>query len=48
MFAPDTELNRWFRKVFEDRYEVPPNYPAYKMALALLGLKAAVGEGGGS
>jgi len=41
MFAPDTELNRWFRKAYEDRYSVAPSYPAYKMAQAILGVKAA-------
>ena len=41
MFAPDTELNRWFRKSYEDRYSVAPSYPAYKMAQAILGVKAA-------
>jgi branched-chain amino acid transport system substrate-binding protein len=41
VFAPDSELNRWFRKTFEDRYAVPPTYPAYKMAQAILGVKAA-------
>jgi branched-chain amino acid transport system substrate-binding protein len=41
MFAPDTELNRWFRKVYIDRYNVPPSYPSYKMAQAIFGLKAA-------
>jgi len=41
MFAPDTELNRWFRKTYEDRYAVAPSYPAYKMAQAFLGVKAA-------
>lgn len=40
-FAPDTELNRWFSKTFEDRYNVPPNYAAYQMAQAILGVKAA-------
>ncbi|MGH8429312.1 MAG: ABC transporter substrate-binding protein, partial [Solimonas sp.] len=40
-FAPDSELNRWFRKAYEERYAVAPSYPAYKMAQALLGLKAA-------
>ena len=48
VFAPDTELNRWFRKVYEERYGVVPSYPAYKMAQALLGLKAAVRQGAGS
>jgi len=32
MFAPDTALNRWFRKAYQDKYGVPPSYPAYKMA----------------
>jgi branched-chain amino acid transport system substrate-binding protein len=41
VFAPDTELNRWFRKAYEDRYAVVPSYPAYKMAQAILGVKAA-------
>jgi len=41
MFAPDTELNRWFRKAYQDKYGVPPTYPSYKMAQALLGLKSA-------
>jgi branched-chain amino acid transport system substrate-binding protein len=40
-FAPDTELNRWFAKTFEDRYNVPPNYAAYQMAQTILGVKAA-------
>ncbi len=41
MFAPDTELNRWFRKAYEERYAVAPSYPAYKMVQAILGVKAA-------
>ncbi len=41
VFAPESELNTWFRKAFEDRYAVPPTYPAYKMAQAILGVKAA-------
>ncbi|MBU6456737.1 MAG: ABC transporter substrate-binding protein [Bradyrhizobium sp.] len=41
VFAPDTELNRWFRKAYEDRYGVVPSYPAYKMAQAILGVKSA-------
>ena len=40
-YAPDTELSHWFSKPFMDRYHVPPNYPAYKMAMAILGVKAA-------
>jgi branched-chain amino acid transport system substrate-binding protein len=41
MFAPDTPLNRWFRKAYQDKYGVPPSYPAYKMAQAVLGVKSA-------
>ncbi|MDQ2917272.1 MAG: ABC transporter substrate-binding protein [Pseudomonadota bacterium] len=42
MFAPDTELNRWLRKAYSDRYDVPPSYPSYKMVQAILGMKSAV------
>ncbi len=41
MFAPDIELNRWFRKAYEDKFKMAPSYPAYKMAQAILGVKAA-------
>ena len=41
VFAPDTELNRWFRKAYEAKYKVAPTYPSYKMAQAILGVKAA-------
>ena len=40
-FAPDNELNRWFKGAFQERYAVPPNYAAYKATNALLGLKTA-------
>ena len=40
-YAPDNALNRWFRKDFMDRYQVPPNYASYQMAQAILGVKAA-------
>lgn len=40
-FAPDTALNRWFVKEFQDRYQVPPNYASNQMALGILGAKAA-------
>jgi branched-chain amino acid transport system substrate-binding protein len=39
--APNTALNAWFQKVYVDRYNVPPTYPSYQMALAMLGLKVA-------
>ena len=41
VFAPDNELNRWFRRAYEDRYSIPPSYATYHMSQALLGLKAA-------
>jgi len=40
-YAPGNELNRWFHKEFQDRYQVPPTYPSYQMAQAILGVKAA-------
>lgn len=45
-FAPDTELNRWFRTAYQDRFVLSPNYPAYHMAQAILGLKAAYEKAG--
>lgn len=41
VFAKDSELNRWFTKVYSDRFGVPPTYPSYHMAQSILGLKAA-------
>jgi branched-chain amino acid transport system substrate-binding protein len=40
-FAPDVELNRWYRTAYQDRFVLYPNYPAYHMAQAILGIKAA-------
>ena len=50
VFAPDNELNRWFRATYQERYSVPPVYPAYHMAQAILGLKTAYekAQGGGA
>jgi branched-chain amino acid transport system substrate-binding protein len=41
VYAPDNALNQWFRKNYIDRFGTPPTYPSYKMAQAILGLKAA-------
>jgi branched-chain amino acid transport system substrate-binding protein len=41
VFAPDTQLNRWFRSGYERRYNAAPVFPAYHMAQAILGAKAA-------
>jgi branched-chain amino acid transport system substrate-binding protein len=40
-FAPDTELARWFKASYEERYSVPPSYPAYRTSQAILGVKSA-------
>ena len=40
-YAPKNDLNRWFDKEFRDRYQVPPTYPSYQMAQAILGVKVA-------
>lgn len=40
-FAPESELNSWFRKQYYDNYNTWPTYPSYKAAQALLALKAA-------
>jgi len=50
VFAPDSELNRWFRTTYNDRYTLWPVYPSYRMAQALLGLKSAYekAQGGGA
>ncbi len=46
--APDSELNTWFRKAYFDRFGTLPTYPSYKMAQALLGVKAAADKAGSS
>jgi branched-chain amino acid transport system substrate-binding protein len=40
-FAPQNALNDWFSKVYIERYNTPPTYPSYQMAVAVLGLKSA-------
>ena len=41
VYAHDTELNRWFRSNYQDRFNTPPTYPSYQMAQAVLALKIA-------
>ncbi|RJG01429.1 ABC transporter substrate-binding protein [Noviherbaspirillum sedimenti] len=41
-FAPKNALNDWFRPNFTTQFKESPTYPAYKMAQAILGIKAAV------
>lgn len=40
-FAPDTELANWFRDAYKAKFGENPPYPAWKMAQAVFGLKAA-------
>ncbi len=39
--APKSELRDWFVKAYYDRFGTQPTYPSFKMAQAVLGLKAA-------
>jgi branched-chain amino acid transport system substrate-binding protein len=41
VLAPDTGLNRWLRKLYQDRFNEPPTYAAYKIVQAFLGVKTA-------
>ena len=41
VLAPKSDLNTWYQAQFSDRYSVPPNYAAYQMTQAILGVKAA-------
>ena len=40
-FAPDSELNRWLRAGYAERYGAPASHPVYKFTMALLGMKKA-------
>lgn len=42
LLAPDTPLNQWWTKTYQDEYDVIPVQAPYRMAQALLGLKVAV------
>ncbi|MQQ10561.1 ABC transporter substrate-binding protein [Epibacterium sp. SM1979] len=46
IYAPDSELNSWFRQAYFDRYGVYPVHPAYQMVNAMLGMKAAADKAG--
>jgi branched-chain amino acid transport system substrate-binding protein len=42
VFAPPSKLNTWLEDIYKPRADgVDPNYPAYSVALAFLGLKSA-------
>jgi branched-chain amino acid transport system substrate-binding protein len=47
-FAPDTDLARWLKTTYQDRYHIPPNYASFKMTQAILGVKAAYEKARGS
>jgi branched-chain amino acid transport system substrate-binding protein len=47
VLAPDNELSAWFRPAYMDRFATPPIYASYKMAMALLGVKAAYEKAAG-
>ncbi|ANW03896.1 ABC transporter substrate-binding protein [Bradyrhizobium icense] len=47
-FAPDTDLARWLKTTYQDRYHVPPNYASFKMTQAILSVKAAYEKAKGS
>lgn len=46
VLAPESELNTWFRDLYMERFGTWPTYPSYKMAMAVLGLKAAAEKAG--
>ena len=39
--AENTPIANWFKKVYTDRYGIPPTYPSFQMAQSILGLKLA-------
>jgi branched-chain amino acid transport system substrate-binding protein len=41
VFAPPSALNTWLRDTYKAKAGVVPNYPAYSVAQAILGVKAA-------
>jgi branched-chain amino acid transport system substrate-binding protein len=41
IFAPESEMNAWFRQAYYDRFGTWPTYPSYKMTMAILGVKSA-------
>lgn len=41
VYAQKSALNDWLRRIYKERGETYPNYPAYSVAQAFLGLKTA-------
>jgi branched-chain amino acid transport system substrate-binding protein len=52
VYAQKSALNDWLRQIYKEHAEIYPNYPAYSVAMAFLGLKTAYekarGAGGGA
>ncbi|MGH1417708.1 MAG: ABC transporter substrate-binding protein [Hyphomicrobiaceae bacterium] len=46
--APKSDLNTWFREAYFERFGTLPTFPAYKMAQAIFGVKAAGDKAGGT
>ncbi|MBW6419625.1 ABC transporter substrate-binding protein [Celeribacter sp. PS-C1] len=46
VFAPENDLSTWFAAAYEERFGEYPTYPAWKMAQAVLGAKAAYAKAG--
>lgn len=46
-FAPKNALSDWFRTAYSAEFKELPTYPAFKMAQAILGLKAAAEKAAG-
>ena len=47
VFAPESELNSWFRQQYYERFGTWPTYPSYKMTMAILGVKSAFEKAAG-
>jgi branched-chain amino acid transport system substrate-binding protein len=41
VFAPENDLSTWFNAAYAEKFGQKPTYPAWKMAQAIFGLKAA-------
>jgi len=41
VYAQKSALNDWLRQIYKERADIYPNYPAYSVAQAFLGLKTA-------
>jgi len=39
--SDNSEIAKWFKQIYEDRYNIPPTYPSFQMAQSMLGLKIA-------